>query len=113
MYDDPDAKVGASAAHLEGCAECQARFKTVSDDARSVATLFAVPDARVDMARAYARVTAEPKAQPRLGLRFPILRPVARPTLALVAAVGPPGRGRGRCLERIVLPADKGAGGAD
>ena len=87
MYDDPDAKVGADAAHLEGCAECQERLKTVSEDARSIATLLAVPDAQVDVSRAFARVTSEPKAQPRLGLRFPILRPVARPTLALVAAV--------------------------
>ncbi|TMD17137.1 MAG: hypothetical protein E6I96_02370 [Chloroflexi bacterium] len=87
MVDDPDAKVGADAAHLDGCAECQARFKLASEDARSVATLLAVPEAPFDVDKAFARVTGAPKAQPTLGLRFPILRPAARPTLALVAAV--------------------------
>ena len=87
MVDDPDAKVGANAAHLDGCAECQARFKLASEDARSVATLLAVPEAPFDVDKAFARVTGAPKAQPTLGLRFPILRPAARPTLALVAAV--------------------------
>jgi len=34
MVDDPDARSGADAAHLEGCTECQGRFEVVSDDAR-------------------------------------------------------------------------------
>src|SRR5438105_14795585 len=87
MVDDSDARVGADAAHLEACVDCQAGFKRISEDAHSVASLLAVSDARVDVATAFARVTREPKAQPRLGLRLPILRPAARPTLALVAAV--------------------------
>src|SRR5439155_20915567 len=87
LVDDPDAKVGADAAHLDGCAQCQARFKLASEDARSVATLLAVPEAPFDVDKAFARVTGAPKAQPTLGLRFPILRPAARPTLALVAAL--------------------------
>src|SRR5207247_2002718 len=78
---------GADASHLETCGECQARFKAVADDARSVATLLAAPEPRVDVAAAFARVTREPKAQPALGLRFPIMRPAVRPALALVAAV--------------------------
>ena len=87
MVDDPDAKVGAEAAHLEACHECQARLEAVAEDARSIATLLAVDQPRVDVAKAFARVSREPAARPALGLRLPILRPATRPTLALVAAV--------------------------
>ena len=87
MVDDPDARAGADNAHLESCPECQARFKAVSDDASSIASLLAMPEARIDVGRAYQRVMSERKSQPALGLRFPILRPAGRPTLALVAAV--------------------------
>jgi hypothetical protein len=88
MVDDPDAKSGADAAHLDGCAECQARLASIADDARSIATLFAVPEARVDVGRAFDSVMRAPTAQPALGLRLPILRPAARPMkLAFVAAV--------------------------
>jgi len=88
MVDDPDAKVGADAAHLESCAECQARFEAVSDDARSISALLAVPEARVDVGRAFATVMGAPQARPALGLRLPFFRPSARPlTLAFVAAV--------------------------
>src|SRR5262245_50522626 len=83
MFDDPDAKTGADASHLESCAECQARFKDIAEDARSVATLLAVPEPRVDVAAAFARVTAVPKSRPALVLSLP----VRRPALALVAAV--------------------------
>src|SRR5256885_14563418 len=87
MVDDPDAKAGTDAAHLDGCAECQARFKTISDDASSIATLLAVPAARVDVGRAFETVMRAPKAQPALGLRLPFLPPRTRPlTLAFVAA---------------------------
>src|SRR6184192_2521010 len=54
---------------------------------RAVATLLAVPDPRVDVDGAFARVMREPKAQPALGRRFPIFRPARRPALALVAAL--------------------------
>ncbi|TMD27063.1 MAG: hypothetical protein E6I92_07505 [Chloroflexi bacterium] len=87
MVDDPDARVGADAAHLETCSECKANFQVIADDARAVATLLAVPDPRVDVDGAFARVMREPKAQPALGLRFPIFRPARRPALALVAAL--------------------------
>ncbi|HKW60696.1 MAG TPA: hypothetical protein VJR46_13170 [Candidatus Dormibacteraeota bacterium] len=84
MFDDPDARVGADASHLESCAECQARFKTIADDARSIATLLAAPERRVDMAAAFARVSGAQKARPvALALRLP----AGRPALALVAAV--------------------------
>jgi len=88
MVDDPDAKVGADAAHLDGCADCKARFESIAGDARSIAALLAVPDVRVDVQHAYDRVMAAPKAQPALGFRLPMLWPAFRPVrLALVAAV--------------------------
>src|SRR5881394_1659272 len=88
MVDDPDVRVGADAAHLGDCAECQTRLKAVSDDARSIATLLAVPEAHIDLDRAFATVLGAPKAQPALGLRLPFVRPTARPlTLAFVTAV--------------------------
>lgn len=87
MVDDPDARTGSDAAHLESCVDCQARHKSVSDDARSIATLLAVPEARVDVARALDRVMREPKARPAL-LRLPIMRPAPRQmTLAFAAVV--------------------------
>jgi hypothetical protein len=87
MVDDPDARSGGDAAHLDGCLECQARLKSVGEDARSIATLLAVPEARVDVGRAFHRVVQDRKSQPAL-VRFPILRPPARSlTLAFVAAV--------------------------
>src|SRR5438128_12698531 len=87
MVDDPDAGAGADAAHLGSCPECADRFQTFADDARSIASLLAVPEARVDVGRAFERVVNNRKSQPAL-VRFPILRPSARPlTLAFVAAV--------------------------
>lgn len=88
MVDDPDAKAGADGAHLDGCAGCQARFESISADARSIATLLAVPTAHIDVDRAFARVTAVPHGQPRFGFRLPVGQPSRRPyVLALAAAV--------------------------
>jgi hypothetical protein len=87
MVDDPDARTGSDAAHLDGCTDCQARLKAISDDAHSVATLLAVPEARVDIARAFDHVMREPKARPSI-LRLPVMPPARRQlTLAFVAAI--------------------------
>jgi hypothetical protein len=87
MVDDPDARAGAEAAHLDGCAECKTRLAHISDDARSIATLLAVPDAHVDVSRALAQVKSAPRSRPAL-VQLPILRSPVRPIrLALVAAV--------------------------
>lgn len=87
MVDDPDARAGADAAHLDGCAECKTRFERISGDARSIATLLAVPAAQVDVAGAFARVSSAPRSQPAL-VRLPVFRTPLRPMrLALVAAV--------------------------
>ncbi len=88
MVDDQDARSGADAAHLEACSECDARFKSISDDARSIASLLAVPDANVDIARAFDGVARAPKARPALGFRIPIFSPAPRPVkLAFAAAL--------------------------
>lgn len=88
MVDDPDVRVGADAAHLDGCAECRARFESISNDARSIATLLAVPDVRVDVARALGRFRQAPDGRPSLGFQLPILRPMTRPVrLAFAAAL--------------------------
>ncbi|HEV2476086.1 MAG TPA: hypothetical protein VGX22_06060 [Candidatus Dormibacteraeota bacterium] len=87
MVDDPDARAGADAAHLDGCSECKTRFARISDDARSIATLLAVPDARLNVSRAFAQVSRAPRSQPAL-VRLPVFRSPVRPMrLALVAAV--------------------------
>jgi hypothetical protein len=85
MVDDPDS-LREDVAHLEGCADCRTLFKSISDDARSVATMLAVPDARVDVARAYERVRSAGAAGPRLGFRLQALTPRSRPMIFALAA---------------------------
>src|SRR5260370_2748169 len=88
MVGDPGGGCGGEAGHLEACSECGSRFKTISDDARSIASLLAVPAANLDVARAFDRVARAPKAQPALGFRIPILSPAPRPVkLAFAAAL--------------------------
>src|SRR5262252_4096383 len=87
MVDDP-ARRREDAAHLESCAQCQALFKSISEDARSVASLLTVPEARVDVSRAYARVMSARPAAAGSGFRLSSLLPRSRPMgLALVAAI--------------------------
>jgi len=86
MVDDPDV-ARADRAHLDDCAECQARFTSIGDDARSIATLLAVPEANVDVAGAFRRVSNAPAAQPRFGFRWPVAMPRSRPVTLAFAAV--------------------------
>ena len=86
IYDDPDAKTGADALHLEGCVECQSRLKAVSEDALAVGALLAVPGIKVDVPRAFSKVSSAPAA--RSAFRMPFLRSGSRPlVLAFAAAV--------------------------
>lgn len=85
MVDEPEAR-GADASHLESCAECQARYKTVADDARAITTLLAGPELKVDIASAFSRVRSAPAAQTRFGFRLPVLRPGSRRTMVLAFA---------------------------
>ena len=86
MVDDPDV-AREERAHLDGCAECEARFQVIADDARSIATMLAVPEARVDVASAFHRVATAPAATPRLGFRWPVAMPRSRPVAFAFAAV--------------------------
>lgn len=87
MVDDADARVGANADHLRACPECQSRLEAFATDARSIAALLAVPEAQVDVPRAFQRVRSAPAAQPRLGFRLPVARPGSRPAVLAFAAL--------------------------
>ena len=88
MVDDPDAHGGADKRHLETCAECQARYGTVSKDALAISSLMTAPELKVDVASAFNRVRSAPAAQPRFGFRLPVVRPGSRPlVLAFATAV--------------------------
>jgi hypothetical protein len=88
IVDDPDVHNGADSRHLESCPACQARLKSVADDARSITSLMGGPELKVDVASAFKRVQAAPAAQPRFGFRVPVARPGSRPmVLAFAAAV--------------------------
>jgi hypothetical protein len=87
MVDDPDAHGGADKRHLETCAECQARYGTVSKDALSISSLMTAPELEVDVASAFNRVRSAPAAQPRFGFRLPVMRPGSRPMVLAFATV--------------------------
>jgi hypothetical protein len=88
MVDDPDAHGGADKRHLETCAECQARYGTVSKDALAISSLMTAPELKVDVASAFNRVRTAPAARPRFGFRLPVMRPGSRPVvLAFATAV--------------------------
>ena len=87
MVDDPDVHNGADARHLESCPTCKARFESVAGDARSITSLMAAPELKVDVASAFKRVRSAPAAQPRFGFRVPVARPGSRPMVLAFAAV--------------------------
>ena len=69
LYDEPFALDEETRAHYNDCADCQARFATVADDARHTLALMAVPAATVDPAAALARVRSRTApARPRLSV---------------------------------------------
>jgi hypothetical protein len=84
--DDETAFSEADARHYSACADCQARYAAVADDAKAVAGVLAAPDLKVDVASALNRVRSTPAAQPRFGIRLPIARPASRPMAVFAAA---------------------------
>jgi len=56
LYDEPYSLDEETRAHYNDCADCQARFANVADDARHTMALLAVPAATVDSAGALAGV---------------------------------------------------------
>lgn len=87
MVDDPDAHNGSDARHLASCPACEARLKSVADDARSITSLLAAPELEVDVAFAFHRVQEAPAARARFGFRLPVARPGSRPMVLAIAAV--------------------------
>jgi hypothetical protein len=83
---DEVALTDSDARHYSACADCQARYAALADDARAVAGVLAVPDLKVDVASAFKRVRSAPAAQPRFGIRLPIVRPATRPLMGGLAA---------------------------
>jgi len=86
MYDEPLALSGAARRHYTGCVDCQARFQTVTEDARQAAVLLVAPAAEFDAARALGRlrpapvpVTVRARLAPRWGRLW-------RPLVAVAAA---------------------------
>ena len=69
MVDDPDADSGTDKRHLETCAECQARYGTVSKDALAISSLMTAPELNVDVASAFNRVRTAPAARHRQACR--------------------------------------------
>ena len=86
MVDDPDALSEAEGRHHTACADCQARLARMSEDARTIGTLLAVPKLEVDVPAAFKRVMSAPAAQPRFGIRLPVMRPASRPLIVAFAA---------------------------
>src|ERR1700681_3402542 len=88
MVDEPDAHGGADARHLETCADCKARYSTVSQDARAISSLLTAPELKLDVASAFGGCRPPPAARPRFGFRLPMMRPGSRPlVLAFATAV--------------------------
>jgi hypothetical protein len=94
MYDDPNAIDVEQRTHFAGCASCQARFSTVSDDARQVRAALDVAPAPVDPHQALAALEARVRTPARAGSRSPVRRPALprlgwrKPALAAVLAAG-------------------------
>jgi hypothetical protein len=85
-FDDEVALTDSDARHFAACADCQARYATVADDARMAASLLTAPDLKVDVASAFKHVRSAPAAQPRFGIRLPLMRPASRPMFIGLAA---------------------------
>jgi hypothetical protein len=86
QFDDEGALTDSDARHYSACAECQARYAALADDARAVAGVLAVPDLKVDVASAFSRVRSAPASRPRFGMRLPIVGPASRPLVGGLAA---------------------------
>jgi hypothetical protein len=69
LYDEPYSLDEETRAHYNDCADCQARFANVADDARHTMALLAVPATTVDSAGALAGVKSRTgSGAPRLSV---------------------------------------------
>src|SRR5260370_24633149 len=81
MVDDPDAHGGADKRHVDTCAECQARYGTVSKDALAISSLMAAPELKLDVTSALNGVRSARGARPGFGFRITVRRPRSRPVV--------------------------------
>lgn len=95
IYDEPLALTAADQAHYDGCAQCQARFQSIANAARSSAVLLSVPSFEPQSAPALAalrrRISEDarrpvPWYQRWLDRNSPRMRPLATPAIAIALA---------------------------
>lgn len=89
LYDEPYALDEETRTHYNGCAECQARFTAVADDARHAMDLMAVPAATVDPVGALRQVRAQANPDRGGAVRLPFgwRRPMVGGLAAAVLAI--------------------------
>lgn len=117
MYDEPLALRAADQAHYDGCAQCQSRFQSIANAARSSAVLLSVPSFEPQAAPAFAslrrRISQDarrpvPWYQRWLDRNSARMRPLATPAIAIALAValltGVAMTGVGGLLKRIFEP---------
>lgn len=82
LYDEPQAVSSAERAHYAACGRCQQTYAAIAADARTVADLLAVPNARVNPAPALheirRRIDAETTVRQVAPLPFKQRRPIER-----------------------------------
>src|SRR5437868_10522831 len=96
IYDEPLALTAADQAHIDGCAECKARFGAIANDARATTALLRVPAFEPQAASALTKVRMHIKREeaarpPRwyerwLNQSSPRWRPLATPAIAVLLA---------------------------
>ena len=96
IYDEPLALTAADQAHIDGCAECKARFGAIANDARATTALLSVPafepQAASALAKVRMRIKREEAARPPrwyerwLNQSSPRWRPLATPAIAVLLA---------------------------
>jgi len=96
IYDEPLALTAADQAHLDGCADCKARFGAIANDARATMALLSVPafepQAAPLLASVRARINREEAARPPrwyerwINRSSPRWRPMATPAVAVLLA---------------------------
>ena len=96
IYDEPLALTAADQAHFDGCADCNARFNAIANEARSTAALLSVPSfepqANAALTAVQARIKREETAKPPrpferwLYRSSPRWRPLATPAIAVLLA---------------------------
>jgi len=96
IYDEPLALTAEAQAHIDGCADCKARFGAIANTARATTTLLSVPafepQAAPVLASVRARIARDESARPPrwyerwVNQSSPSWRPMATPAVAILLA---------------------------